>query len=430
MKQILLKLFLLSTMSFVVMAGKAQDSFTSDNVAWNIRLTEEDGLLGVMEEHGHYQYCSSLFQLPEPTTSIRFTVVETVQMMSVNGFPFTAIAEFVIRDAEGRGIPYTAYTNSDEFAVSGEHPDNGEGLAALSDNNISTFYHSIWRPSDAAPNEYHYLEFAFEVPVKEFSLDIVWRYGMGGERLRATLAYLTPGNSEWNGSNGDNGDENGNGGEDNGDNGDNGDENGNVDGEDDGDIDIIVTAGEAIDLGLSVMWSSCNIGAETPEDYGEYFQWSGMDIANDILGGNWYMPTLEEGQELIDKCSWQWSSLNGVNGCAVTGPNGNSIFLPATGWSGNSVGIEGNYWTITPSGDYRAYDLQFHDDGRVFMDVYGVISGLQVIRPVYRGDYSVIENVSTDNAEKASIYDICGRKITNVITPGIYFINGKKVVIK
>jgi len=122
-----------------------------------------------------------------------------------------------------------------------------------------------------------------------------------------------------------------------------------------------VSSGEAVDLGLSVLWASCNVGATSPEQYGDVFAWgetetksrytqenylyydssseSYMDISMDIKGtdydvahvkwGNgWRMPTLEELLEIRNECTWQWSNLNGINGWIVIGKNGNSIFFP------------------------------------------------------------------------------------------------------
>ena len=66
-------------------------------------------------------------------------------------------------------------------------------------------------------------------------------------------------------------------------------------------------------------------------------------------GGAWRMPTTAEQQELIDNCKWNWTTQNGVNGYKVTGPNGNSIFLPAAGWmSGGTLYSAGSgsvYWS-------------------------------------------------------------------------------------
>lgn len=130
---------------------------------------------------------------------------------------------------------------------------------------------------------------------------------------------------------------------------------------------------ETVDLGLSVKWASCNVGANAPEDYGDYYRWGeiekfninsgeykyfqpkeyeggayfGPECWNDIIpnisgtsydvahvkwGGGWRMPTKDEVNELCEMCSWQWTSINGVNGYKVTGPNGNFIFLPAAGF--------------------------------------------------------------------------------------------------
>jgi len=152
------------------------------------------------------------------------------------------------------------------------------------------------------------------------------------------------------------------------------------------------TAGDAIDLGLSVKWASWNVGATAPEEYGGYFAWGETgeksdyywstykwgndsvitkyctdndwgtvdnktildpedDVAHVKWGGSWRMPTLDEIMELIDNCSCSWTSQNGVNGNKFTGPNGNSIFLPAAGYRhGTEVygrGSIGNYWSGT-----------------------------------------------------------------------------------
>ena len=150
---------------------------------------------------------------------------------------------------------------------------------------------------------------------------------------------------------------------------------------------------EYVDLGLSVKWATCNVGASSPEGYGEYFAWgetssktryeefncktyrktmtdiSGdaqYDVAKAKWGGDWRMPTEEEMQELLDECTWTWEEKEGVKGCKVTGPNGNSIFLPAAGnRNGSSLssdGISGSYWSSTQGGydGYDAYYLYFH----------------------------------------------------------------------
>ena len=167
-----------------------------------------------------------------------------------------------------------------------------------------------------------------------------------------------------------------------------------------------ITTGEAIDLGLSVKWASCNVGATAPEEYGGYYAWgeteeksdytwstykhcngtvtsmtkycksssygtvdnkTTLEPADDVAtvkwGGSWRMPTIKEQQELIDNCTGTWTTLNGVNGYRVTGPNGNSIFLPAAGYRyGSEVrsqGSYGYYWSssLDSSNGINAYSL-------------------------------------------------------------------------
>ena len=173
---------------------------------------------------------------------------------------------------------------------------------------------------------------------------------------------------------------------------------------------------EYVDLGLpsGLKWATCNIGARVPEDSGDYFAWgeiktkrtfsesgsltygkkkysieisgdSQLDAARANWGGSWRMPTKYECQELIDKCKWEWVTINGVNGYKVTGTNGNSIFLPTAGnRSGSSLynADFGYYWSSTPRGYYdkRAYYLGFYSVD-LSMGYNGRYYG-QLVRPV------------------------------------------------
>ncbi len=164
--------------------------------------------------------------------------------------------------------------------------------------------------------------------------------------------------------------------------------------------------GEAIDLGLSVKWASFNVGASKPEDYGGYYAWGETeekknyfsstykwynssynkmtkyctvdnktvldpqdDVAHIKWGGTWRMPTKAEQDELRNNCTWTWTTRNGVNGYKVTGPNGNSIFLPAAGYCGGADlrdrGSKGDYWSssLYEGYDYDAYNFGFHSSG-------------------------------------------------------------------
>ena len=154
---------------------------------------------------------------------------------------------------------------------------------------------------------------------------------------------------------------------------------------------IPLEAAQAVDLGLSVKWANMNVGAESPEDYGNYYAWGEtatkatyydwstyfdnndvgyeftkynneggktvLDLEDDAahvnLGGSWRMPTKAEWQELIDNCTWTWTTQNGINGYKVTsnkaGYMDKFIFLPAAGYRFDrdpfDVGSHGYYWS-------------------------------------------------------------------------------------
>lgn len=179
---------------------------------------------------------------------------------------------------------------------------------------------------------------------------------------------------------------------------------------------------EAVDLGLpsGTKWASCNVGATKPEEYGGYYAWgeteekevydestykyykngkyvnigsdiSGTeyDVAHVKWGGNWCMPTLEDIKELIDNCTREWTTLNGVKGMKFTSKiNGNNIFLPAAGsrWYGviYSAGEFGDYRSSTqyPDGSSYAYSLYSDSYGAYWSD--GDRYCGQSVRPVVR----------------------------------------------
>ena len=166
---------------------------------------------------------------------------------------------------------------------------------------------------------------------------------------------------------------------------------------------------EWVDLGLpsGTLWATCNVGADTPEGYGDYFAWgetapkddyswetykwcngsfrtqmkyctssdfgyngfvdnkTELDPEDDAAyvnwGPSWRMPTTEQQQELRDICTWTWTQQNGVNGKLVTGPNGNTIFLPVAGSRYfdrfSKVGSHGWYWSRTLGSDDTDADI-------------------------------------------------------------------------
>ena len=170
-----------------------------------------------------------------------------------------------------------------------------------------------------------------------------------------------------------------------------------------------------IDLGLpsGTKWATCNVGANAPEGYGNYYAWgetstkdaytwgtylyaegfsynnpkltkycpnslygnngftdtlTTLEVSDDAASANWgvgwQMPTSTEMQELFDNCTHIWTTMNGVNGRLFTGRNGNSIFFPAAGYMGESgirdAGFEGDYWSSKRGPTSTAWYLFFN----------------------------------------------------------------------
>lgn len=164
---------------------------------------------------------------------------------------------------------------------------------------------------------------------------------------------------------------------------------------------------EYVDLGLpsGTLWATCNVGAHSPEESGDYFAWGetstkdsyvwenymycnyhddivdltkynaddsltvlepGDDAARACWGADWRMATKEEWAELYQNTTWIWTKQNGVMGRLLTGSNGNSLFLPAVGYrvdgEPTSTGL-GIYWTSTLTGIFiSAYSYHFDFD--------------------------------------------------------------------
>lgn len=153
------------------------------------------------------------------------------------------------------------------------------------------------------------------------------------------------------------------------------------------------TTPQAVDLGLpsGVKWATCNVGASSPEDGGDYFAWGetrpksdytkdnsetsdiymkdisgdpNYDVASANWSNLWRIPTKEEYQELIDNCEWKRTFYKGKYGYKVIGPNGNSIFLPGISCTTQQsfeekyLGPLGYYWSSTPSDDEYDYETE------------------------------------------------------------------------
>lgn len=188
-----------------------------------------------------------------------------------------------------------------------------------------------------------------------------------------------------------------------------------------------------VDLGLSVKWATCNVGANNPEDYGDYFAWgetepkdvyywstykycnrdydlltkycnkssygnngftdnkTQLELSDDAArvnwGGAWRMPTDAEWTELREQCTWTWTTQNGVYGRKVTSKtNGNSIFLPAAGCRcGSSLFRAGSYgycWSssLDAGSPYSAWCVLFNSSGVGRLGSYRFYG--QSVRPV------------------------------------------------
>jgi hypothetical protein len=169
-----------------------------------------------------------------------------------------------------------------------------------------------------------------------------------------------------------------------------------------------------VDLGLpsGTLWATCNVGANSPEEYGDLFAWgetepkevydwdtykwcfedyfsltkyctksdygyngftddkTELDPEDDAAcvnwGASWRMPTIQQLDELYQECTWTLTQQNGVNGQLVTGPNGNTLFLPAKNGSLNNAEYWGTFWSRTLNSTYPCYAFFFGYHGENF----------------------------------------------------------------
>ena len=169
-----------------------------------------------------------------------------------------------------------------------------------------------------------------------------------------------------------------------------------------------------VDLGLSIKWATCNVGASSPNEYGDYFAWGEIvpkseynntnykwqkkderylyftkydylkedgkvdkktrlekadDVASAFWGDNWRMPTTEEIRELKKNCLWTWITIDGCKGYIATSSiNGKSVFFPAAGcWDGvehKSKEVGGWFWTADLVEPQSAAALRYYYDER------------------------------------------------------------------
>ena len=185
---------------------------------------------------------------------------------------------------------------------------------------------------------------------------------------------------------------------------------------------------EFVDLGLpsGLYWATCNVGAESETDYGDYYAWGEIntkneytssnyngyterngegltedeDVARQKWGENIRMPKVDELTELKENCTWTWQNnykQSGTNGYLVTGSNGNSIFLPASGcYSSYSylLGSICSYWSSSCDDNSScAIDIDAYSGGNISIDHFSDRANGQPIRPVV--EKQVIEHPTT-----------------------------------
>ena len=157
---------------------------------WSATISDVDGLPGYSNytEYGYYySFQSGLFSPGVATDVIRLTVVETLSNEATNGDIYFALSELAVYDADGNKVEYTASSNADHNSLAGV-PD-GDGLAALCDNDIMTYFHSYWEGNGVG--EPHYLELALQTPVEAFRLE--WSTRLGQYTLMPMTVGVTLG---------------------------------------------------------------------------------------------------------------------------------------------------------------------------------------------------------------------------------------------
>lgn len=162
----------------------------------------------------------------------------------------------------------------------------------------------------------------------------------------------------------------------------------------------VLAPAKAIDLGLpsGTKWADRNVEAASPEAYGGLYRYGNKgkmggqgcpteeniintkyDVAKNKMGGKWHLPSLEQLMELRDCCSFDFEEVKGIPGYRVTGPNGNSIFLPLTGMMYNYGRSQKNQFGVYPCGERAGFE----------MFTYGDIYALHLWHPSFSYDISI-----------------------------------------
>ena len=241
---------------------------------------------------------------------------------------------------------------------------------------------------------------------------------------------------------------------------------------------------EYVDLGLTskTLWATCNVGATSPEGYGNYYAWgetkpkstyswatyqycngsssSVVDLGNSIAGtaydaatanwgSEWVMPTVVQIVELLNQCKLSLATVNGEKGLNLTGPNGKSIFFPMTGYKDGGSLIKAGEQTYLWSSRKDLVNNVAYKSGALYLERTSTSAktkstqaerrlGLPIraVRASSAGanegmfeDDGILSAPVTTPADDA-IYNLQGMKMEGELQPGIYVRNGKKSELK
>lgn len=170
-----------------------------------------------------------------------------------------------------------------------------------------------------------------------------------------------------------------------------------------------------VDMGLSVYWATCNVGALVPSEIGDKFAFCETETKTEFVrsnyfggngdagrnwGGAWRSPTKTEFVELLEACEWYRDYINGRLVMRAFAPNGNSVVFPYVSYYSQGSGVVGTYWSSTAYSSTKAWGLVF-DNNEIFTGYNDKYLGC-LVRPVmtnpnYTGAVSSVDNNSGEN---------------------------------
>ena len=188
-------------------------------------------------------------------------------------------------------------------------------------------------------------------------------------------------------------------------------------------IDMDMPAVNYVDLGLpsGLLWATCNLGADRPEQFGNYYDWVNNPV-QESWDNVWRTPTKAERDELVQYCTYSLETINGVQGAKYTGSNGQSIFFPfagyyQSGYGPYKVGVGGQYWTTTEYSSKEHWiiatnnPIQTDDNGYYWpLNYFGFpVRPVTSVRPNIIGDANGDGNVDESDINAIADYIVKGK---------------------